>query len=85
MFLAFVSQFIVAGTPHAAAAFGLRGTAFVLNGTLVKRLIAAVAAGLWRSLGERPLMQHSGRWHNLGIGELFVALGLRLALHSDPQ
>ncbi|OYU74589.1 MAG: lysine transporter LysE [Alphaproteobacteria bacterium PA3] len=82
-FLAFVPQFIRADAPHKAAAFVLLGTVFVVNSTLVNLLLAALVARLSRQFGQRPGAQRLGLWLNRGVGALFVALGLRLAL-GDP-
>ena len=76
-FLAFLPQFVDAGAPHKPFAFLLLGVIFVLNGTLwclgVAAFAAKAAARMRRSSG-------SMRWLNRGIGALFVALGIRVAL-----
>lgn len=79
-FLAFVPQFIRAEPVHPAAAFLLLGSVFVANGTLVSLAIAAVVAALRRRMSGSTHWQRLGPWLNRGVGALFVALGLRLAL-----
>ena len=79
-FLAFVPQFITAGAPHKALAFIVLGTVFVVNSTLVNLAIAGLAAALGQRLAGRPAARRVGRWLNCGVGALFIALGLRLAL-----
>lgn len=76
-FLAFVPQFIAADAPHKALAFVLLGLVFNINGTLVNLAIAAAVATLRRRLGPPG---RAGRWFARGVGALFIALGLRLAL-----
>lgn len=79
-FLAFVPQFIAADATRPALAFVLLGGVFVVNSTVVNLLIAAMAAALRRRLARRPVWPGFGCWLNRGVGALFVALGLRLAL-----
>ncbi len=79
-FLAFVPQFIQAQPAHPAAAFVLLGSVFVVNSTLVNLLIAAAAAALRQRLAGQARWQRLGPWLNRGVGALFVALGLKLAL-----
>lgn len=79
-FLAFVPQFIAADAARPALAFVLLGGVFVVNSTVVNLMIAAAASALRQRLAQRPAMQGVGRWLNRGVGALFVALGLRLAL-----
>ena len=79
-FRAFVPQVITAGAPHKALAFIVLGTVFVLNSTLVNLAIAGLAAALGQRLAGRPAARRIGRWLNRGVGAVFIALGLRLAL-----
>jgi len=79
-FLAFVPQFISAGAPHKALAFIALGTVFVVNSTLLNLAIAGLAAALRQRLAGRPAARRIGRWLNRGVGAVFIALGLRLAL-----
>ena len=58
----------------------LLGGVFVVNGTLVSLAIAAAVAALRRRLPDGAHWRRLGPWLNRGVGTLFVALGLRLAL-----
>jgi threonine/homoserine/homoserine lactone efflux protein len=76
-FLAFLPQFVDADAPHKALAFLVLGLIFVANGTLYCLALAAFAA----RAADR--LRRSGsllQWINRGLGALFVALGLRVAL-----
>jgi len=74
-FLAFLPQFIAAGTPDKALAFLGLGAMFVLQGTLFLLAVVALAARL-RTLPASP---RAVRWlHGLGAA-LFAGLALRLA------
>ncbi|ABE41579.1 LysE family translocator [Rhodopseudomonas palustris] len=76
-FLAFLPQFVDAEAPHKAPAFLVLGLIFVLNGTLYCLALAAFAA----RAADR--LRRSGtvlQWINRGLGALFIALGLRVAL-----
>jgi threonine/homoserine/homoserine lactone efflux protein len=84
-FLAFVPQFITADAARPALAFVLLGGVFVVNSTLVNLLIAAGAAALHQRLAQRPAVPGFGLWLNRGVGALFVALGLRLALGQSAN
>ncbi|MBI5130484.1 MAG: LysE family translocator [Rhodopseudomonas palustris] len=76
-FLAFLPQFVDADAPHKALAFLVLGLIFVGNGTLYCLALAAFAARASDRLRRSgPLLQ----WINRGLGALFVALGLRVAL-----
>lgn len=75
-FLAFLPQFIDAGTAHKALAFVALGAVFAFNGTLVNLAFAALVARLRSALGARAAI---GRWLGRGVGALFIALGARLA------
>jgi threonine/homoserine/homoserine lactone efflux protein len=76
-FLAFLPQFIDANAPNKALAFVALGTVFAFNGTIVNVAFAALVARV-RQAFNGP---HSvGRWVSRGVGALFVALGVRLAL-----
>lgn len=79
-FLAFVPQFISADAPSKAAAFLLLGAVFNVNGMLWCHLLAwssAVAGARARGQGWARTL---GRWLNRGIGALFLAFGVRLAM-----
>ncbi|WP_431049211.1 LysE family translocator [Roseateles sp. L2-2] len=79
-FLAFVPQFISADAPSKAAAFLFLGAVFNVNGMLWCHLLAwssAVAGARARGQGWARTL---GRWLNRGIGALFLAFGVRLAM-----
>ncbi|ANH70867.1 LysE family translocator [Mitsuaria sp. 7] len=79
-FLAFVPQFISADAPSKAAAFLFLGAVFNVNGMLWCHLLAwsgAVAGARARGQGWARAL---GRWLNRGIGALFLAFGVRLAM-----
>lgn len=84
-FLAFVPQFITPGAAQPGLAFGLLGSLFLVNGTLVNGAIAAGVAGLSRRAAGLPGLQGLGTWLNRGVGALFIALGLKLAFGADPR
>ncbi len=72
--LAFLPQFVPAGSPHKTASFLLLGTWFVLQGLLfllVLVLLAAQFARLGAGVRAKRLLEAAG-------GLLFVALALRL-------
>ena len=79
-FLAFVPQFISADAPRPGLAFIVLGSVFVINGTAVNLLFAALAAATRRALTGHARLPMLGRWLNRAAGALFVALGLKLAL-----
>ncbi len=74
-FLAFLPQFVPAGTPSATLSFLLLGAWFVLQGTAFLLALVAVAA-VARRLRTRPAVARA--LQALG-GLLFIALALRLA------
>jgi len=76
-FLAFLPQFIEANAPHKGWAFIALGTLFAFNGTVVNVAFAALVAHV-RHVFSGP--RSIGRWVSRGVGALFVALGVRLAL-----
>ncbi|WP_377159101.1 LysE family translocator [Roseateles sp. UC29_93] len=79
-FLAFVPQFISADAPSKAVAFLFLGAVFNVNGMLWCHLLAwssAVAGARARGQGWARAL---GRWLNRGIGALFLAFGVRLAV-----
>ena len=61
-------------------AFVLLGSVFVVNGTLVSLALAAAAAALRQRLAGQARWQRLAPWLNRGVGALFIALGLKLAL-----
>jgi threonine/homoserine/homoserine lactone efflux protein len=76
-FLAFLPQFIDADAPRKAGAFVALGTVFAVNGTIVNVAFAALVARV-RRVFKGP--GSIGCWMSRGVGALFVALGIRLAL-----
>lgn len=84
-FLAFVPQFIRADAANKPLAFIVLGTVFVVNSTVVNLVLAWAAAALRQRLGDGPALRRLGLWLNRGVGALFVALGLTLALGEPPR
>jgi threonine/homoserine/homoserine lactone efflux protein len=76
-FLAFMPQFIAADAPSKTLAFVLLGVVFNVNGTVWNLGVAALAARVAGSLGTAGALRH---WIERGLGGLFVALGVRMAL-----
>jgi threonine/homoserine/homoserine lactone efflux protein len=76
-FLAFLPQFIDANASHKGWAFVALGTVFAINGTIVNVAFAALVARMRRAFSGPGTI---GRWVSRGVGALFVALGVRLAL-----
>jgi len=81
-FLAFLPQFIDAAAPNKGWAFVLLGAVFAVNGTVVNVAFAALVARLRSTVGGSPAI---GRWLSRGVGALFVALGVRLALFEGSR
>jgi threonine/homoserine/homoserine lactone efflux protein len=73
-FLAFLPQFVPAGSPSKTGSFLLLGAWFVLQGGLFSLGLVALAARLAR---VSPA-QRARRWLNALGGGLFIALALRL-------
>ena len=76
-FLAFVPQFIDAGSPTKVMAFVFLGVVFNVNGTLWNIFVAWMSAWL---LGHLTGASRLGLWLNRVLGGLFVGLGVKLAL-----
>ncbi|UYO45319.1 LysE family translocator [Rhodopseudomonas palustris] len=76
-FLAFLPQFVAADASNKALAFLVLGLIFVVNGTLYCLALAAFAARAADRLRRSGLVL---QWINRGLGALFVALGIRVAL-----
>lgn len=79
-FLAFVPQFIAADAPSKALAFVFLGAVFNVNGMLWCHLLAWSSAAAGARVRGRAWRQALGRWLNRGIGALFLAFGVRLAM-----
>ena len=75
-FLAFVPQFILPAAADKALAFVFLGAIFTVNGVLWCLILAWAAARL-RAFG---IDRRTATWISRGVGALFVALGVRLAL-----
>ena len=75
-FLAFVPQFIGAGSTTKIQAFLLLGVIFNINGTAWNLFVAWSASALARRL---DLTRRIGLWVNRCLGALFLALGVKLA------
>ena len=73
-FLAFLPQFVPAGSPHKTLSFLLLGTWFVVQGFVFLMLLVALAARLSKLGASRRVRQVL---NGLG-GVLFIALALRL-------
>ena len=73
-FLAFLPQFVPAGSPSKTASFLLLGAWFVLQGTVFLLGLVAVCAQLGR-LRTRPVLQRAVQ---AAGGLLFLALAVRL-------
>ena len=75
-FLAFVPQFIDAGSTTKIQAFLLLGVLFNINGTAWNVFVAWSAVALARRL---DVTARIGLWVNRCLGALFLALGVKLA------
>jgi threonine/homoserine/homoserine lactone efflux protein len=75
-FLAFVPQFIDAGSTTKIQAFLLLGVIFNINGTVWNVFVAWSASALARRL---DVTARVGLWVNRCLGALFLALGVKLA------
>ena len=78
-FLAFLPQFIAAGSSHRMAAFVLLGATFNASSTLVNVSVACAAATVRSRLARGT--QLAG-WLKGALGGAFVALGVKLALST---
>lgn len=79
-FLAFVPQFIAADAPSKAAAFLFLGAVFNINGMVWCHLLAWSGAVAGARARGRGWARTVGAWLNRGIGALFLAFGVRLAM-----
>jgi len=78
-FLAFLPQFIAAGSFHRVMAFVLLGATFNATSTLVNVSVACTAASVRRRLSRGAYL---ARWLRAVLGGAFVALGVKLALST---
>ncbi|MFO1112070.1 MAG: LysE family translocator [Bradyrhizobium sp.] len=76
-FLAFLPQFVDAGSAHQPLAFLLLGAIFIFNGTLWCVGIAAFASKAAMRIRES---EGAIAWINRALGGLFVYLGIRVAM-----
>jgi threonine/homoserine/homoserine lactone efflux protein len=81
-FLAFVPQFIDAGSPTKVQAFLMLGAIFNTTGTAWNLFVAWAAGLLTKRL---QLASRFGLWMNRSLGALFIALGIRLGLSSAER
>ena len=81
-FLAFLPQFIDAGSSGQALALLVLGSWFNLGGTLVNLVVAWAASAAAIGWHSRDGSAPTGVWFRRVAGLLFVGLGLRLALSS---
>jgi threonine/homoserine/homoserine lactone efflux protein len=72
-FLAFLPQFVDAGSESRVLTLLFLGVLFNLNGTLWNLFVAWSAARVGRTLGDSA-------WFNRSVGALFICLGARLAI-----
>ena len=79
-FLAFLPQFIAAGTPHKTLAFLGLGAVFVVQGTLFLLAVVVLSARLRRL----PSSPRAVRWLNGAGAALFAVLAVRLAGARSP-
>ena len=80
-FLAFVPQFIPAGTPHKALVFVLLGVLFNLNSVVINVGYALLAAALAR---RSQAVQRGVHWMQRAAGLMFIGFGIRLAMSDNP-
>ena len=78
-FLAFLPQFVDPTAEHRAFGFLVLGAVFDFTGTLWNLTLARLAAG---AIARRPVARHALGWVTRGVGALFVALGVKLAVAS---
>ena len=84
-FLAFLPQFISAGSGDKSAAFILLGVIFIFNSLFVTVGFAALIAQMHHQARARAIA--SSRlvlWLNRCCGALFIAIGVKLALTEKP-
>lgn len=81
-FLAFLPQFIDAGSPGQAWALAALGTLFNLGGTAVNLVVALAASRVAAGLSRRSAAGRLGPWLRRAAGAMFVGLGAKLALSS---
>ena len=75
-FLAFLPQFVVAGSGPASAQLFLHGTLIIVVAALIEPPLVWVGARLSQRLKHSPRI---ATWMDRGLGSLFIGLGIRLA------
>jgi len=76
-FLAFLPQFVVAGAGPASAQLFLHGSLIIVVAAFIEPPLVILGARLTQHLGKNPSI---ASWMDRGLGAIFIALGLRLAL-----
>jgi len=76
-FLAFLPQFVVAGAGPVWAQLFLHGSLIIAVAALIEPPLVIAGASLARAIRNSRTL---GLWLDRGLGTLFVALGVRLAL-----
>ncbi len=79
-FLAFLPQFVDAGSGNQAWAFVVLGVLFTISGTLVNVAVALLAGSLAQRFAAGGAGGGVGAWLRRAAGALFAGLGVRLAL-----
>ena len=78
-FLAFLPQFVTAGSKNIAGEMFVLGMLFMAQATIVLGVIALIAGSLGEKILKRPGIAKWFGWLSAGI---FASLGLRLALQQ---
>lgn len=78
-YIAFLPQFVEAGSSQSTAALLVLGAVMVVLGMLTDSLIALGAAAVARSMKKRAAL---GRWLHRVVGATLVGMGVRLAIST---
>ena len=76
-FLAFLPQFVVVGAGPASAQLFLHGSLIIVVAAFIEPPLVILGAKLTNYLSQNSRV---AAWMNRGLGSLFIALGVRLAL-----
>lgn len=76
-FLAFLPQFVVAGAGPASAQLFLHGSLIIVIAALIEPPLVILSAKFTSYLKQNS---HVAAWMDRGLGALFIALGIRLAI-----
>ena len=76
-FLAFLPQFVVDGAGPVSAQLFLHGSLIIVVAALIEPPLVIMGAKLTRYLSQNSQV---AAWMDRGLGSLFIALGIRLAL-----